>query len=93
MLKNKSQASQLWIWLHVEIDEMVHSPPVPAPPSLGLLLPVVSPLEDREAILTSGLSPYQCLHQVVWVKDNGPPTKYWQCLLSWVNSRCCGVCP
>ena len=53
------------------------------PPNSGLLHPSVTTSLDRLAILTRGLFPHDRLHQLVWVEDNGSPTKYGRWLLSW----------
>ena len=75
--------TQPWIPLHARIDEMIPSTPHAAPPDSGLLHPSVALSEDGRAILTRGLFPHNCLRQLVWMKDDGSPTKDGHQLLSW----------
>ena len=74
---------QPWIPLHARIEEMVSLTPWEAPPNSGALQPKVITSTDGEAVLTEGLFPHRILRQLVWVKDDGSPTKYGQRPLSW----------
>ena len=75
--------SQLWILLHAQIDEMIPSTPHVAPSYSDLLHSLVATSEDGWTLLTRCLFPHNCLCQLIWIKDDGSPTKYSRRRLSW----------
>ena len=61
---------------------MVSLKPWEALLNLSALQPRVITLTDGKAVLTEGLFSHRKLCQLVWVKDDGSPTKYGQRPLS-----------
>ena len=57
---------------------MVLSTPWEAPPNLCVLQPKVTTSKVSKVILTDGLFPQHNLRHLIWVKDDGSPTRYGQ---------------